>query len=76
MGQQTSPSLSRAPMSIRKMVQIIKDPVIFTTITTVTALAAFGAWYYYSNKSIYQTKKKEKRLFNLAFFIIKVLLVY
>jgi hypothetical protein len=47
MSQLTNPSLSRAPVSIRKMVQIIQDPVILTSIATFTTLVGFGTWYYY-----------------------------
>lgn len=50
MAQQTSPTLSRAPVSIRKMIQIISDPVIYTSIGAVTALVGFGTWYYYFNR--------------------------
>jgi hypothetical protein len=50
MSQLTNPSLSRAPVSIRKMVQIIRDPVILTSIATVSTLVGFGAWYYYSTR--------------------------
>ncbi|KAG2194968.1 hypothetical protein INT47_002824 [Mucor saturninus] len=46
---QPSLTISRAPVSIRRMGQILRDPVIFTSIAAVTAIAGFGTWYYYSN---------------------------
>lgn len=52
MSQQTSFSISRAPVSVRKMVKIIRDPVIFTGIAAVTVMVGFGTWYYYSNRSM------------------------
>lgn len=50
MSQQTNPTLHRAPASVRKMLQIVSDPVIFSGIAAVTALVGLGTWYYYSTK--------------------------
>ncbi|KAG1151929.1 hypothetical protein G6F37_005000 [Rhizopus arrhizus] len=44
------PTLSRAPVSVRKMVQILRDPVIFTSVATITVISTLGTWYYYSRK--------------------------
>lgn len=50
MTQQTGPTLSRVPVSVRKMVQIVSDPLISSTIATITALVTFGTWYYYATR--------------------------
>ncbi|CAO3675441.1 unnamed protein product [Rhizopus stolonifer] len=44
------PTLSRAPVSVRKMVQILKDPVIFTSVTTVAIIGTLSTWFYYLRK--------------------------
>ncbi|RCH87323.1 hypothetical protein CU098_001538, partial [Rhizopus stolonifer] len=44
------PTLSRAPVSVRKMVQILKDPVIFTSVTTIAIIGTLSTWFYYSRK--------------------------
>lgn len=59
MSQLTSPSLSRAPASVRKIVQIIRDPVILTSLVTVTALVSFGT-YYYSTRRKYSSETRRK----------------
>jgi hypothetical protein len=48
MSQQTNPTLARAPASVRKMMQIVSDPVIFSSIAVVTGLVGLCSWYYYS----------------------------
>ncbi|KAI8047191.1 uncharacterized protein B0P05DRAFT_566679 [Gilbertella persicaria] len=47
MSQLTSPSISRAPVSVRKMAHILKEPFILSSIATVGALVlGVGSWYY------------------------------
>ncbi|KAI8366879.1 hypothetical protein BD560DRAFT_400344 [Blakeslea trispora] len=48
MSQLNNLSISRGPVSVRKMTQILKDPVVLTSIITASAIVAgFGSWYYY-----------------------------
>lgn len=51
MSQQTSFTISRAPVSVRKMIQILGEPAILAGISVTTVLAGLGTWYYYSKKS-------------------------
>lgn len=50
MSQHTSPTLTRAPVPVRKMLHILRDPAIYTSIGAIAALVGFGTWYYYFNK--------------------------
>jgi hypothetical protein len=50
MAQSTNPALSRAPVSVRKLIQIVSDPAIFGGIAASFALASIGAYLYYSSK--------------------------
>ncbi|KAI8978038.1 hypothetical protein BDB01DRAFT_800542 [Pilobolus umbonatus] len=48
MTQQTQFTINRAPASIRKLAHIIKDPIVFTSVVSVTiGLLGISTWYYY-----------------------------
>ncbi|KAI9344134.1 hypothetical protein BD770DRAFT_397764 [Pilaira anomala] len=59
MSQHTSPTLTRAPVPVRKMLHILRDPAIYTSIGAIAAIVGFGTWYYYFNKRPTQVLHKQ-----------------